>query len=200
MAIGEVVLPFNETFVNLYAGCATIRTASGTILISGYARTEATPAMVPQVNASGLLPDGRMAMDQRSTGMNVILRSNDPDGHSFTAVDADGPPCAPTQLSISVCLGHASCMLLSADNVHGGWMVEKEASETAVAQAKDGRVIAITRSFMSPFVWETSSDSDGAVFTPLARGPFFIAASCNSFVSTRAGVLLIGGRFPGIGV
>ena len=49
-------------------------------------------------------------------------------------------------------------------------------------------------------MWESWSHDDGLTWTPMARGAFAMYASTNSMLTTRSGVILIGGRFPGIAV
>jgi hypothetical protein len=79
-------------------------------------------------------------------------------------------------------------------------MVAKEGSETSVAQTRDGKILALVRPMRSPVMWETWSADDGATWLPLARGPFPMYACNNSMISTANGTLIIGGRFPGMGI
>ena len=105
------------------------------------------------------------------------IRSTD-GGESWSApVNIDGPPHHDSQ-----------------------WMVPKEGSETSLAQTKDGKIMALVRPFASPLMWESWSFDDGANWQPLTRGPFPMYACNNSMISTQSGALIIGGRFPGIGV
>ena len=80
-------------------------------------------------------------------------------------------------------------------------MIEKEASEISLARGprrNDSRVLALVRPFRAPHMWESWSPDHGANWGPLTRGPFAMYASCNSLITTRSGVMIIGGRFPGI--
>lgn len=75
-----------------------------------------------------------------------------------------------------------------------------EFNEVSAAQTRDGQILALIRPIHSPFMWETWSDDDGRSWTPAARGPFPLYACTNAIVSTSLGVLLVGGRFPGLTV
>jgi len=108
---------------------------------------------------------------------NVCLRSTD-GGESWSApINMDGPPHDDQR-----------------------WMVWKEASEISVAQRADGKIMALIRPFRSPLMWETWSEDEGQTWTPVTRGPFPMYACNNSMTSTSSGALIIGGRFPGMGV
>ena len=104
------------------------------------------------------------------------IRSTDGGENWSAPVNIDGPPHTAT------------------------WMVAKEGSETSVAQTKDGKTMALVRPFASPLMWETWSLDDGVTWQPLARGPFPMYACNNSMITTQSGALIIGGRFPGIGI
>jgi hypothetical protein len=80
------------------------------------------------------------------------------------------------------------------------WMIAKEGSETSAGQTRDGKIIALVRPWSSPVMWETWSPDDGATWQPLARGPFPMYACNNSMLATQSGALVIGGRFPGMGI
>jgi len=79
-------------------------------------------------------------------------------------------------------------------------MVAKEGSEISIAQTKDGNILALVRPLASPWMWETWSKDDGVSWQALARGPFPMYACNNSMISTQSGALIIGGRFPGMGI
>ena len=105
----------------------------------------------------------------------MCFRSED-DGQSWSGpINIDGPPY---------------------DN--NSWMIDKEFSEISAAQAKNGKIVALTRPYCSPLMWETWSEDDGKTWTPQARGPFPLYGCCGSMTTTRSGAMIITGRFPGI--
>ena len=110
--------------------------------------------------------------------INICLRSTD-DGQSWNEwVDIDGPP-------------H--------DDHH--WLIHKDRlTEISATQTRDGNVVALTRSNESPLMWETWSADGGRTWTPQARGPFAMYASCSAMCTTSSGYLVIAGRFPALAV
>ena len=72
-------------------------------------------------------------------------------------------------------------------------------SETCGALTQEGRIVAFVRN-SEPTMYECSSDDGGLTWRPAARGPFANYAGMSSMLTTRSGVVLLGGRFPGIGV
>ena len=78
--------------------------------------------------------------------------------------------------------------------------VSKEWLEISMAQTADGKIIILGRPYRSPVMWEGWSYDDGVTWQPLTRGPFPMYACTRSMTSTQNGALLIGGRFPGMGV
>ena len=109
--------------------------------------------------------------------INICLRSTD-SGQSWSApVNVDGPPYY--------------------DDM---WMIPKGSSEISASQARDGSIMSLVRPYSSPFMWETWSKDGGKTWTPKARGPFPMYACNNSMITTTSGVIIIGGRFPGMGV
>jgi len=80
------------------------------------------------------------------------------------------------------------------------WTVPKESSETSAAQTRDGKILALIRPYQSPWMWETWSEDGGESWTPQARGAFPMYACTDAMLATSSGVLLIGGRHPGIAV
>jgi hypothetical protein len=74
----------------------------------------------------------------------------------------------------------------------------KEVVEICAAETLDGKVVALIRPVYSPTVWEAWSHDGGRTWKPMSRGPFPMYAS--GMISTTSGALIIGGRFPGIGV
>jgi hypothetical protein len=117
---------------------------------------------------------GRLYPKPNALGlMGVCMRSED-DGRSWSdPIDIDGHHDEP-------------------------FLIAKEFSETSAAQTDEGNVIALTRPFRSPVMWETWSEDGGKTWTPQARGPFPMYACNNSMICTASGYLLIAGRFPGI--
>jgi hypothetical protein len=78
-------------------------------------------------------------------------------------------------------------------------MDPKGSTEIYAAQAKDGSVVALVRNqYHSPHMWLSRSTSGGATWTPQSRAQFPMY-SC-AMTSTKSGVLLISGRFPGAGL
>ncbi len=73
-------------------------------------------------------------------------------------------------------------------------------NEIYAAQTKKGPILALIRPSLSPLMWESWSEDDGQSWTPAARGPFPMCACEASMICTTSGVILIGGRFPGIAV
>ena len=47
---------------------------------------------------------------------------------------------------------------------------------------------------------KTWSEDEGRTWTPMARGAFPMYACTNAMITTASGVVLVGGRFPGIAV
>jgi hypothetical protein len=78
------------------------------------------------------------------------------------------------------------------------WTIPKESSETSAAQTRQGKILALIRSYSSPWMWETWSEDGGISWTPETRGPFAMYACTDSMVATASGVLIIGGRHPGM--
>ena len=78
--------------------------------------------------------------------------------------------------------------------------IGKPGCEISVAQTLEGHIIALTRPIHSPVMWEAWSYDDGVTWQPLARGPFPMYACTQSMTSTQNGALIIGGRFPGLGL
>jgi photosystem II stability/assembly factor-like uncharacterized protein len=108
-------------------------------------------------------------------GMNYCLRSTD-DGKTWEGpIDLDGPP-----------------------HNDGQWLFRAPPSEISAAQTAKGDLLALVRPNESPFMAESWSRDDGQTWTPLAMGPFPMYACNNSMLTTTSGVIMIGGRFPGI--
>ena len=81
------------------------------------------------------------------------------------------------------------------------FMVAKETgSEVSAAETRQGKILALIRSYTSPWMWETWSEDNGKSWSPAARGPFPMYAATNSMTSSSSGVLVIAGRHPGVGV
>ncbi|MBM4005444.1 MAG: DUF1080 domain-containing protein [Planctomycetes bacterium] len=107
-------------------------------------------------------------------GMNYCLRSTD-GGQSWSQpIDIDGPP------------------------YEGPWLFRTTPSEISATQTKQGDLLALVRPNESPLMAESWSHDDGQTWTPLAHGPFPMYACNNSMLTTTSGVIIIGGRFPGI--
>jgi hypothetical protein len=123
--------------------------------------------------------EGRCAREGSPWGINMCIRSTD-NGQSWSApANLDGPP-------------------YSDEN----WLLIKGGggSEISSAQTRDGSIVALIRPFSSPLMWESWSRDGGLSWTPMARGPFAMYACSRSMTSTTSGALIIGGRFPGLGV
>jgi len=72
-------------------------------------------------------------------------------------------------------------------------------SETAGAETRDGKIVAFVRN-SEPTMWECWSEDGGLTWLPAARGPFPSYAGFCSMLTTSSGVIVFGGRFPGIGI
>ncbi len=62
-------------------------------------------------------------------------------------------------------------------------------------QTKDGNVLALVRSVHSSLMWEVWSRDNGASWGPALPGPFPCWAA--TALTTKSGVMLVAGRFPG---
>ena len=110
--------------------------------------------------------------------LNLALRSTD-EGRTWSQwVDIDGPPYL--------------------DHMHS--ICKDNRSEIGAAETLDGHIITLTRPNESPWMWESWSYDKGETFTPAARGAFPMYACNNAMVCTTSGYLVIGGRFPGMGL
>ena len=79
-------------------------------------------------------------------------------------------------------------------------MKEKDVnSEVCGALTHEGRIVAFVRN-SEPTMYECSSDDGGLSWRPAARGLFANYAGMSSMLTTKSGYIVLGGRFPGIGV
>ncbi|MSO21660.1 MAG: DUF1080 domain-containing protein [Acidobacteria bacterium] len=169
-AVSELQFPKDVSFQAFYEN-RLLETRQGVLLLFGYARTK------DEEHAN--IQRGRWHPPSCTPpiGWNVCLRSTDGGQTWSSPINIDGPPYDDKR-----------------------WMIHKEASEISVTQTADGKLLALVRPFFSPFMWEGWSEDDGQTWTPLARGPFPMYACNNSMITTSSGALIIGGRFPGMGV
>jgi len=125
------------------------------------------------------LENGIYYEDNRLPGeMNFCLRSLD-DGQSWSdPINTDGPNPSPQWWT---------------------YAKDEHVSEISAGETNEGRVLVLTRPIRSPWMWETWSDDAGQSWTPWARGAFPMWA-CSQIVRTASGVLLIGGRHPGLAI
>jgi hypothetical protein len=72
-------------------------------------------------------------------------------------------------------------------------------SETPVAQLPGGRIVAICRPYLSPFMWQTHSDDGGKSWRMACYAPFS-GAGGPKLVATRSGYLALIKRGPGLGL
>ncbi len=72
-------------------------------------------------------------------------------------------------------------------------------SETAVAQLPSGRIVAVSRPYRSPFMWQTHSDDGGQTWRVATYAPFS-GAGGPTLVATRSGYLALIKRGPGLGL
>lgn len=70
-------------------------------------------------------------------------------------------------------------------------------TETPVAQLPSGRIVAMTRPFLSPFMWQTHSDDNGQSWRMACYAPFSGAGN-PALVATQSGHLAIIKRGPGL--
>ena len=78
-------------------------------------------------------------------------------------------------------------------------VTKRTGSEPSAAETRDGKVVVFVRN-SEPTMWECWSDDGGKTWRPAARGPFAMYAATGSMLTTASGVLLIGGRHPGLAV
>jgi len=120
---------------------------------------------------------GRWTMKGWHPSMNFCLRSTD-GGQTWSApINMDGPPY---------------------DNSFPQF--HKEGSEISAAQTKEGKILAMMRPIFSGVMWETWSEDDGQTWTPMMRSAFPMYGCFGALTTTSSGFLIIGGRFPGLGV
>ena len=190
--VSTIRFPYGAVFSNLSI-CSLITANDGHVLLSALAQTAHPPP--PECgNKSGLFVDGRYCKTMSQVKMALVLRSTDRTAEAFETVDIDGYGRLKRN-----CAGTGKCQ--STPGSEESWMIEKEASEISLARGprrNDSRVLALVRPFYAPHMWESWSPDHGANWGPLTRGPFAMYASCNSMITTRSGVMIIGGRFPGI--
>ena len=119
---------------------------------------------------------GRMHYHQSAPGyIGFSLRSTDAGETWSPPADLDGPPYHDNQCTLAKDLRN----------------------EVAAAQTAEGNIITLARPHDSPTMWESWSYDGGRVWTPTARGAFPLYGGC-PMLCTASGVLVIGGRFPGI--
>ncbi len=70
-------------------------------------------------------------------------------------------------------------------------------TETPLAQLPGGRIVALTRPFLSPFMWQTHSDDGGRSWRSVCYAPFS-GAGGPRLVGTRSGYLALVKRGPGL--
>jgi hypothetical protein len=71
--------------------------------------------------------------------------------------------------------------------------------ETTMAQLPSGRIVALSRPYRSPFMWQTQSDDGGRSWRAAAYAPFS-GAGGPDMVATRSGYLALVKRGPGLGL
>jgi hypothetical protein len=72
-------------------------------------------------------------------------------------------------------------------------------TETPMAQLPSGRLIAITRPSVSPFMWQTHSDDGGKTWSQCCYASFSSAGS-PQMVATQSGYLALVARCTGMGM
>ena len=171
--VGEVKFPPHIPYTKLWPS-PLLKLKDGTLLIFAYATKEWKDKIV----------DGRIYFAFPLPWSQIYcLRSTD-GGESWSElVNVDG-------------LGFDITSTEPGYEPHG----KDHLNEICAAQTRDGRIMALIRGMLSPFIWESWSDDGGKTWTPAARGPFPMWACTNSMIATSSGVLLIGGRFPGMAV
>ena len=182
--VAEVVFPSDMPFTS-FIPCRMLETKGGALLLFAYGQTTWKEEVIGgRIYQAAPLP----------VLQGYCLRSID-GGESWSApVNLDGPGVDATTASIEPVIDKNAVE-------YGDLQFGKgDLNEVSAAQTRDGRILALGRPVISPFMWETWSDDDGRSWTPVTRGPFPMWACTNSMTTTASGVLLIGGRFPGMSV
>jgi len=167
--VGEVKFPEGFHIRNVIVEpCCLLETKAGTLLFFA-------SATAGDCNSEVILGRRYPLFPSAPTSMNICLRSGDGGTTWSDAVNVDGPPY---------------------DN--SSWLVHMPASELSATQTAEGALLALVRPYSAPTMSESWSYDDGRTWTPMSHGPFPMYACNNSMMTTRSGVILIGGRFPGI--
>jgi hypothetical protein len=72
-------------------------------------------------------------------------------------------------------------------------------TESPVAALTSGRIVALSRPFRSPFMWQTHSDDGGRSWRTACYAPFS-GAGGPQLIATRSGYLAVVKRWPGLGL
>eukprot|EP01046_Picozoa_sp_COSAG06_P006160 COSAG06_NODE_287_length_18282_cov_7.052082_7_plen_1282_part_00 len=140
---------------------------------------------------SGFTGAGGSFLEQPPPGGVMYSLTSYSDGKTWEKLaNLDGPPyitTQPTGVDVSPVL----------------WVAEARGqygSEIAATELSDGRILAFIRPHYSPFMIEGMSTSEGADWSPLAKGHFPMYACGTAAITTDNGAVLVGGRLPGQGL
>lgn len=75
-----------------------------------------------------------------------------------------------------------------------------QVSEVTAIESREGEIVAFMRPGVAWATLETRSKDGGRTWTPLSTGPFLSYASAALSHATASGALVVGGRFPGLGI
>jgi len=126
-----------------------------------------------------LLVEGRRYRQGYNPGeMNFCIRSTD-GGRTWSGpINIDGPNPNP-QMWLSF---------------------NAQLSEVSAMETREGEIIAFVRPGPAWAMWETRSQDGGQTWSMLTTGPFLSYACAAVPRATASGALLVGGRFPGLGL
>jgi hypothetical protein len=163
-----------------------VRTQNGTIMLLGPASSRQGGTTVKNRTYSYGEGPGISPRAAPILKYNYAIRSTD-DGESFSdPIDLDGAGSAGGTMS-----GKPYTMPMGA----------KEADEISASEVSPGQLLVLVRPYSSSTMWQSRSvltADEGSVWGPLTRGGFPLYACFNAMVTTRSGVTIVCGRYPGL--